>query len=164
MLPPWAVVTEERRAHIERVAELVQGWAAAIHASPAETARWLKAVWLHDALRDARPSSSDELVHGPLAADRAAADGETDRGILDAVRYHSLGYSGWDDVGKMLYLADFLEPGRKFDREIRAGLAARVPAERNAVLKEVAQRRIAWVVKSGYPLLPETVAFWNSLV
>ena len=64
----------------------------------------------------------------------------------------------------MLYLADFLEPGRKFDREIRAGLAARVPAERNAVLKEVAQRRIAWVVKSGYPLLPETVAFWNSLV
>src|SRR3989442_1434667 len=108
--------------------------------------------------------AANELAHGPMAADRAAQDGETDRGVLDAIRYHSLGHAGWDGVGRMLYLADFLEPGRDYDREERRALAARVPLERDAVLREVARRRIEWVVRSGWSLPPETVAFWNALV
>jgi HD superfamily phosphohydrolase YqeK len=161
-LPPWAVVTPERRAHIERVAALLTQWADAMHVPDAERARWLKAAWLHDALRDA--DRNDALAHGARAAALAARDGESDRGVLDAVRYHTFGYAQWDDVGRMLYLADFLEPGREFARDDRAALAARVPRERDAVLKEVARRRIDWVIRSGWPLTPATVAFWNSLV
>ncbi|HXL11018.1 MAG TPA: HD domain-containing protein, partial [Gemmatimonadales bacterium] len=130
-LPPWATVTPERRAHIERVAALLDEWARAMGVSDAERARWVKAAWLHDALRDEQ--RSDELAHGPRAAARAAHDGERDRGVLDAVRYHSVGYVHWDDVGRMLYLADFLEPGRPLDPADRAALAARVPRERDAV-------------------------------
>ena len=99
-----------------------------------------------------------------MAAERAARDGESDRGVLDAVRYHSLGYAAWDDVGKMLYLADYLEPGRAFDRELRASLAARVPHDCDAVLQQVAARRIGRVIDSRWPLVRETVDFWNSLV
>ena len=161
-LPPWAVVTSERRAHVERVAALLSTWATAMHASAGERARWLKAAWLHDALRDA--PATDELAHGPLAAERARHDGETDQGLLDAVRYHSLGFAQWDDVGKMLYLADYLEPGRTFDQELRRSLAARVPPERDAILKQVAARRIARVLDGRWPLLRETVDFWNALV
>lgn len=128
----------------------------------AERARWLRATWLHDALRDA--PAADELAHGPMAAERAARDGETDRGVLDAVRFHSLGFAGWDDAGRILYLADYLEPGRSYDRELRGSLAARVPKERDAVLLEVAARRIHRVIDGRWPLVPETVSFWNSLV
>lgn len=127
-----------------------------------ERDRWAKAAWLHDALRDA--PAADELAHGPASAERAAREGESDRGVLEAVRYHSLGFAGWDDVGKMLYLGDYLEPGRKFERDLRAALAVRVPLERDAVLVEVTRRRIEWTVQSGWPLAPETVDFWNSLV
>lgn len=161
-LPAWAVASPERRAHVERVAVLIDGWAVTMKVAERERSRWATAAWLHDALRD--EAAADELAHGPAAADRAARDGETDRGVLDAVRYHSLGYAGWDDVGRMLYLGDFLEPGRTFDRERRAALARRVPAERDAVLIEVARLRIEWTVRSGWPLAPETVEFWNSLV
>lgn len=161
-LPPWAVVTPERRAHIERVAALLSAWALARQAPEAQRDRWLKAAWLHDALRDA--PAANELAHGPMAADRAAQDGEIDRGVLDAVRYHSLGFAKWDDVGRMLYLADYLEPGRAFDRELRRSLAARVPEEPDAVLKQVAARRIARVIEERWPLVRETVEFWNSLV
>src|SRR5438094_750753 len=115
-----------------------------------------------DVLRGA--PGADALAHGPMAAERAARAGETDRGVLDAVRYHSLGYAGWDDVGKMLYLADYLEPGRAFDREGRASLAARVPQGRDTVLQQVAARRIARVIDGRWPLVRETVDFWNSLV
>ena len=161
-LPAWAVASPERRAHVERVAALIDGWAVAMKVPERERSRWAKAAWLHDALRD--EAAADELAHGPAAADRAAREGESDRGVLDAVRYHSLGYAGWDDVGRMLYLGDYLEPGRKFDRERRAALAARVPSERDAVLAEVVKLRVEWTVQSNWPLTPETVGFWNSLV
>ena len=161
-LPSWAVVTPERRAHVERVAALLASWATVMHVPDAERARWLRAAWLHDALRDS--PAANELAHGPLAAGRAAHDGETDQGVLDAVRHHSLGFAQWDDVGKMLYLADYLEPGRPFDQELRRSLAARVPEERDAILKQVAARRITRVIDGRWPLLRETVDFWNALV
>ena len=83
--------------------------------------------------------------------------------MLSAVRYHTIGCAGWEDVGRMLYLADFLEPGRDFASAERAALARRVPAERDAVLREVARRRLEWVLRSGWPLPAETVDFWNQL-
>jgi len=161
-LPPWAQVSAKRRAHIERVAGLIAEWADAMDVAASERGRWLKAAYLHDALRDA--PLADQLAHGPAAADRAAREGETDQGVLDAVRYHTVGYTGWDDAGRMLYLADCLEPGRKFAAHERRALARRVPAERDAVLKEVVRWRIEWVLGSGWPLVPETVGLWNALV
>ena len=158
-VPAWAQVTPARRAHIERVVALLTGWADAMQVTAKERDRWVRAGWLHDALRDA--ALGNQMAHGPAAADRAAADGERDQGVLNAVRYHTIGSPDWDDVGRMLYLADFLEPGRT--EKDRAALAQRVPRERDAILKEVARRRIEWVVRSGWPLLPETVAFWNQL-
>lgn len=172
-LPTWAVVSPERLGHIERVAALVRGWADAMAVAPGERGRWLRAAWLHDALRDAsideleRWSPSEaalaELRHGPASAARAAADGEVDRGVLDAVRYHSLGFAPWDMVGRVLYCADFLEPGRRFDREERAELARRFPVASAEVLLEVARRRVLHIVRSGWTLPRPTVDFWNSL-
>jgi HD superfamily phosphohydrolase YqeK len=162
MLPSWAVVTAERRAHIERVARLLAEWAAALDVPPTEGERWQRAAWLHDALRDA--PTATELDHGPLCADRLVRDGERDQGVLDAVRYHSLGYAGWDAVGRMLYLADYLEPGRSFDTTARTALRGRMPGERESVLRDVARRRIEWIIRSNWCLKPETVAFWNALV
>jgi HD superfamily phosphohydrolase YqeK len=156
------------------VAELSGRWADAMGIDASERRRWLRAAWLHDALRDAadeelaRWASSSpgpaELRHGPASAARAKADGETDRGILDAVRYHSVGLAEWEPVGRMLYCADYLEPGREFARERRADLAARYPQDPAGVLREVAQLRLSRLVTSGWPIPEPTVRFWNSLV
>lgn len=160
-LPPWAVVVPERRAHIARVASLLDEWARALGVDATERARWQRAAWLHDALRDA--GGDDALEHGPAAAAQAAAAGETDAGVLDAVRYHSVGWARWETVGRMLYLADYLEPGRPFDADARRALAARVPVDPMGVLREVARQRIERALRSGWVLRPETVGFWNSI-
>ena len=172
-LPEWAVVTPARLQHIQRVAELASSWAEQMGVPDSERNRWLRAVWLHDALRDASleelakwaPSSPGprELWHGPASAAHAKAQGEIDRGVLDAVRYHSLGLAEWDMVGRILYCADFLDPERRFDRERRAALAERLPRDPGGVLREVARARVLHLVKSGWPLLDPTVRFWNSL-
>jgi HD superfamily phosphohydrolase YqeK len=173
-LPAWAIVTPARREHIERVAELAARWALEMGVPDSERHRWLRAVWLHDALRDApeeellrwAPSTpgAPELRHGPASAARAKSEGETDRGVLDAVRYHSIGLAEWDMVGRILYCADYLEPGRKKEREWRADLAERLPFEPALVLRQVARARVGHLVSSGRTLLEPTVRFWNSLV
>jgi HD superfamily phosphohydrolase YqeK len=173
-LPSWAVVSPERLAHIERVASLVSSWAADMLVPANERNRWLRAVWLHDALRDApieeleRWASSTQgppsLRHGPASAARAKADGEVDRGVLDAVRYHSVGLAEWDMVGRSLYCADYLEPGRARDREHRAELARAYPSDPGGVLREVARERVSRLIQSGWALPEPTVRFWNSLV
>jgi HD superfamily phosphohydrolase YqeK len=173
-LPAWAIVTPNRREHIERVAELAARWALEMGVPDSERHRWLRAVWLHDALRDASeeellrwaPSTPGppELRHGPASAARAKSEGETDRGVLDAVRYHSIGLAEWDMVGRILYCADYLEPGRKHEREWRADLAERLPSQPALVLRQVAQARVRHMVSSGRTLPEPTVRFWNSLV
>ncbi len=172
-LPGWAVVSPKRAEHIRRVAELMESWATARGVPGAEAERWCRAAWLHDALKEADPGILAEYVpqgdwaralwHGPAAAAAAARHGEQDQGVLDAVRYHSVGYAGWDEVGKALYLADYLEPGRQRDPGA-AELAARVPREFEQVLFEVAGLRIAHLRQSGRVVGKETQDFWNRLV
>ena len=173
-LPTWAQVSEKRLQHIQRVARLALEWARRIGVPEAELARWLKAVWLHDALRDAADDQLAQwasampgvagLRHGPAAASRAKAEGEADRGVLDAVRYHSVGLAEWDMVGRVLYCADFLEPGRAFDQDTRLALASQFPNDPTGVLLEVARWRIGHLIRSGWSLPEPTYRFWNSLV
>jgi HD superfamily phosphohydrolase YqeK len=172
-LPVWAAVTPERLQHIQRVAELVAAWAERLGIPDSERNRWLKAVWLHDALRDApmeeltrwAPSAPGPaaLRHGPASASRAKAEGETDRGLLDAVRYHSVGLAEWDMVGRALYCADFLEPGREMNLDQRAELASRFPSDPQGVLFEVARMRMLHLVQSGWKIPEPTLRFWNTL-
>ena len=174
VLPDWAAVKGKRKAHIQRVAALLDTWAGVMRVSRAERRRWLRAAALHDALKDAPVDVLRELAaphlgppglwHGPAAARQAELAGETDTGVLSAVRYHSVGHASWDRVGRMLYLADYLEPGRRFGGDRRATRVRRVPRDPDGVLQEVACERIARGLADGWPLLPETVGFWNDLV
>ena len=172
--PHWARINEARYGHVERVKMLVLKWADEMNVDDSERARWQKAVVLHDAVKDAPAGLLDELAHewwnvpglrhGPAAAILAERHGETDAGILDAVRYHSVGYANWEMVGRVLFLADYLEDGRDFHTELHQRLSGSVPSDLSGVLRMVAAERLAASVTYGFPLLPETVEFWNTLV
>ena len=128
---------------------------------------------LHDALRDApdaqlRELSGDatspvELLHGPAAATLLARNGETRTELLDAIRWHTLGSAAWGRVGRALYMADFLEPGRKFAAADRAFLAAHVPSDFDAVFRQVVRMRLEWSLREGKELFPQAVTLWNAV-
>ena len=66
------------------------------------------------------------ILHGPAAA-QILMDcyGVTDRRILEAVAGHTVGWYQFDLIGKILYLADYMEPGRDFPGvEVARELAA----------------------------------------
>jgi len=170
-LPSWAVVTPKRRAHIERVVQLLDAWARELRLREDEASRWIAAGVLHDALRDApeemlRALTGDatthaDLLHGPAAAIRAEQDGERRQDVLDAIRFHTVGSAGWTRTGQALYMADFLEPGRRFLIEERAFAAALVTRDFDAAFRQVVRLRLEWSLSQGGELFPETVALWN---
>jgi HD superfamily phosphohydrolase YqeK len=172
-LPDWAEAGEERRAHMRRVAALLGEWAAALGLPESERIRWTAAGWLHDVLREADPDRlrrevppelrdlPDGLLHGPAAAERLASDADPD--LLRAIRYHTIGHPDLDRLGRALYLADFLEPARKFEREWRAELRADMPERMDEVLRQVVARRMEHLVGRNTGIRPETAAFWSSI-
>ena len=174
-LPSWSATDPGRQAHIIRVCALVEEWADERGVDHKEKQRWLDAARLHDALRNAPPAElrkqvpaefndwPDLLLHGPAAAARLEAEGMDDAGVLNAVRYHTLGHASLDDAGRALYLADFLEPGRTFDPVGRAAWRARMPHDMTGVLREVLAARIQHMVLSNRPIRLETLAFWNEI-
>ena len=174
-LPRWAEAGPARRAHLARVAHLLGRWAEALRLPPAEVARWQAAGWLHDALRDADPEPLRDdvapalqdlpgpLLHGPATAARLAREGVRDAELLDAIAYHTLGHPRLGRLGRALYLADYLEPGRPFDPAWRAALRARLPAALEPVLREVVAARLTHRIRAHGALRPETVDFWNAL-
>jgi HD superfamily phosphohydrolase YqeK len=172
-LPAWAQVSDRRRAHIERVTAVLDGWSRVMRLSDERARAWHDVGLWHDALRDApdetlRSLSGDydsplELLHGPAAAEYLERCGEQRRDVLDAVRWHTVGHGEWGDVGRALYMADFLEPGRKFMQRERAFLAAHVPLDFDGVFREVVRRRLEWSLREDKHLFPQTVAMWNAV-
>jgi 2-amino-4-hydroxy-6-hydroxymethyldihydropteridine diphosphokinase len=172
-LPPWAEVGERRRAHIARVTALLDEWAQAMRLPPDEARAWHDAGCWHDALRDAEPGGLVELaddpelplkaLHGPAAAARLRADGETRESVLQAIAWHTVGSPDWDRTGRALYMADYLEPGRTFAREERAALASAVPRGFDSTFREVVRHRLIWALREGYPLHHQTVSLWNAV-
>lgn len=158
---------------MRRVAGLMAQWADGLGLPEPDRVRWAAAGWLHDALKEADPEELREMVpaelrdmapallHGPAAAERLKHD--ADPAMLDAIRYHTIGHPRLDRLGRALYLADFLEPGRKLDPEWLAAMRARMPAEMDAVLPEVVDARVAHMRRKGQPIRPETTAFRDAL-
>ncbi|HTE45474.1 MAG TPA: HD domain-containing protein [Gemmatimonadaceae bacterium] len=171
-LPSWSQVVEKRMGHIMRVTSLLATWADTMNVPAEERVAWIDAGRFHDALKDTPDAElralvgdvryEPQMLHGPAAAARLERDGETRRSVLDAVRYHTIGYLDWDRTGRALYMADFLEPGRKFSQRDRAFLAAHVPFDFDGVFRQVVRARLEWSLHEGHSLFPETVALWNA--
>jgi 2-amino-4-hydroxy-6-hydroxymethyldihydropteridine diphosphokinase len=170
-LPAWADLSDDRRAHVERVADLLTAWAADLDMTAAERTRWRAAGMLHDALRDADPGALRPIVppecaaweagllHGPAAAVYLVRDGLRDGPFLRAITYHTVGHPDFDRLGHALFMADYLEPGRPVHAARRAGLRARMPADFTGVLHDLVAEHLDWLREKGHPVLPETRAF-----
>jgi 2-amino-4-hydroxy-6-hydroxymethyldihydropteridine diphosphokinase len=156
---------------VDRVVALLEEWARSMRLDPAEARAWRDAGAWHDALREAeepelRRWSGEEdapvaVLHGPAAAARLAAEGEARRGVLEAIRWHTVGHPELERTGQALFMADFLEPGRPFLQADRAFLARLVPTAFADVFRQVVRLRLEWTLREGKPLLPSTVALWN---
>ena len=116
-----------------------------------ERSRWLRAVWLHDALRDAAPDTLERWAPdspGPATSPRPGERGPRqsrgrDRPRRSGRRPLSFGRAApsWDMVGAGALLRGLPRArARPFGGERRTALAARFPEDPAGVLRAVAGR------------------------
>ena len=161
--------------HIERVAALAGRWAIEMGVPETERNRWLRAVWLHDALRDApddelarwAPSAPGprDLRHGPASAARAKADGETD---TRRARRRSLSLASgspngtWSAVSSTAPTIWSPAASRSASGAPTSPRGSRLSPRWSC--GKSPRARVGHLVSSGHVLLEPTVRFWNSLV
>ena len=123
--PALALEKEERREHSFRVALMAVARAKSLHVPEAQA---LLAAALHDCGKYVPLDSPllkgfvpPEGVPAPVMHQYTGAYlaehtfGIEDEEILDAIRFHTSGKEDMTMLGKLIYLADMLEPGRNYN-------------------------------------------------
>lgn len=122
-------LSEKRQRHTQGVAETAVKLAERFGSDP-EKAK--TAALFHDMFKGTPQEELDRYVrelqlgsrylgnanlsHGKIAAAVMERDyGITDSDILNAVKYHTTGRAGMSVLEQIIYLADAIEPGRKYD-------------------------------------------------
>jgi len=104
-----------------------------------------------------------ELWHAPVGAFLAEKEaGITDHEVLDAIRYHTSGRPNMTTLEKIIYLADYIEPGRHFPgvEEVRE----MADHDLNQALIQAVKNTIVFLLKKNQRVFPLTFLTYNDLV
>jgi predicted HD superfamily hydrolase involved in NAD metabolism len=178
-------LSRKRLAHVEAVAETAReiaargGWGQDL----AEAA--LRAAWIHDACKEDGLAAwiemieragmepdpwalahAPHLLHAQAAAAWASARGEVDRRVLEAAWYHPTAHAELGPAGRILFVADFCEPTRRFAEALdtaaireRAGQGEEGLAD---AARSVLALRLRHLLEAGRPIHPDTFHAWNA--
>ena len=69
----------------------------------------------HNLSTDGVELMQTSLLHGPVGAWLLEQEGLiTDQKVLDAIRWHTTGHPDMDQLARIIYISDYIEPGRNF--------------------------------------------------
>jgi predicted HD superfamily hydrolase involved in NAD metabolism len=106
---------------------------------------------------------NSELWHAPVGAYLVEKEaGITDSDVLDAIRFHTSGRPSMTLLEKIIYLADYIEPGRHFPGVDEVRDMAKENLDR-ALLKAV-QNTIFFLMKKNQTVYPDSFYTYNDLV
>lgn len=102
------------------------------------------------------------LLHGRAGAVLAEKEiGITDEEILDAVRWHTTGKRGMSGITAVLYVADYIEPGRMhIDNEFRMKIRE---MNLDQLVMEVVRNSITYCRSKGYSVAEQTFMLYHDL-
>jgi len=102
------------------------------------------------------------LLHGLMGDFLVARDfGIKNKKILRSVKYHTIGSVNMSLEEKILFIADKVEKGRKYEKVER--LRKLVLKDINLCLIEVYKNNIIYVINNNRLLHPDTSGIWNSI-
>ncbi|MFB7301793.1 bis(5'-nucleosyl)-tetraphosphatase (symmetrical) YqeK [Heyndrickxia sporothermodurans] len=104
-----------------------------------------------------------ELWHAPVGAYLVQQEaGIQDLDILDAIRYHTSGRKNMTDLEKVIYIADYIEPGRSFPGVEEARKIADKDLD-EALLFSV-RNTIQFLISKHQAVYPDTFELYNDIV
>ena len=173
-----AQVTGERLAHTYRVVETARRLGRRHGADEGQVA---VAALMHDYAKPLAPAdllreaerlgltidpverAEPHLLHGPVAAGLLAERGlVTDPDVLQAIAAHTTGRAGMSLLEKILYVADYVEPGRRFPGvEV---IRAEAEQSLDRALLHALEDSLVYLVQQGWLIHPGSVHARNWLL
>ncbi|MGV3487554.1 MAG: bis(5'-nucleosyl)-tetraphosphatase (symmetrical) YqeK [Tuberibacillus sp.] len=117
----------------------------------------------HDEIPSGMLLYHPSLWHAPVGAVYVKEQfGINDQDVLDAITYHTTGRTGMTLLEKIVFLADYIEPGRAFPGvdEVREMAKASLDL---AVAKALANTTL-FLVENYKQVYPDTLAAYNDLI
>ncbi|WP_374721716.1 bis(5'-nucleosyl)-tetraphosphatase (symmetrical) YqeK [Peribacillus tepidiphilus] len=106
---------------------------------------------------------NEELWHAPVGAYLVEKEaGVEDPEVLDAIRYHTSGRVNMTLLEKVIFLADYIEPGRKFPGVEEVRELAKQSLDK-ALIKSL-QNTILFLMKKNQRIYPDTFHTYNDLL
>lgn len=103
------------------------------------------------------------IWHGPCAAEIVKKDYHLlDEDILNAIRYHTVGRSDMSLLEQVIYVADYIEAGRRFPGVEEARRLAEENLE--AAVSFETQQTLAHLIQTKKKIYPRSVATYNRWV
>ncbi|WP_413362822.1 bis(5'-nucleosyl)-tetraphosphatase (symmetrical) YqeK [Lysinibacillus sp. 3P01SB] len=101
-----------------------------------------------------------EILHGPIAAYRAEHElGIKDQDILNAMRYHTTGRAGMSRLEQIVYIADMIEPNRKYPGiEL---LRQTAEGDLQQAMRACIHHSISFLVTAELPIYPLSIECYN---
>lgn len=176
-----SVLSPDRYEHSRRVAILAQELCALFSVDPdagylagiahdmckAGKENWLLSMVIRDRLPvSAIEQKKPSLLHGRAAAVLMAAEfGVTDPSILEAVKNHTFGAPALDALGKIIFVADKIEPGRTgMDPDFRAEIdRARDRGDLDGMVIMVLEDNMRYLTAKGKEVSASTLSMLEDL-
>lgn len=117
---------------------------------------WMKKIIEQQQMDPALLDYHHELWHAPVGAYVAGYEfGIEDEDILSAIRYHTTGRAGMSDLEKIIYIADMIEPSRKFPGVER--LRAMKNDGLDQVMEASVRQSIEFLKSKNQPVYPDSL-------
>lgn len=104
-----------------------------------------------------------ELLHAPCGAYYVKHEiGIKDEEILNAIRYHTTGREGMTLLEKVIFLADYIEPGRDFKGVDEVRELADIDLDKAII--QMLVNTISFLMKRQQRVFPTTIETYNDFV
>jgi len=123
----------------------------------------MKQIIIQEKMPEELLDYNSELWHAPVGAFLVEKEvGITDSDVIEAIRYHTSGRPEMTVLEKIIYVADYIEPGRVFPGVDEVRELANQDLDQ-ALLQSI-QNSIVFLVKQKRAVFPLTLQTYNNLV
>ncbi|MFC5542076.1 MAG: bis(5'-nucleosyl)-tetraphosphatase (symmetrical) YqeK [Bacilli bacterium] len=121
---------------------------------------WMKTIVKEHGLDPRLLDWGPEILHGPVGAWIAENEFQIDNeDILNAIRYHTTGRANMSTLEKIIYIADMIEPNRKFDGVEK--LRAKAQEDLDKAMRACIRHSLAFLVETKQPIYPVSIECYN---
>lgn len=125
--------------------------------------RFMKDTIINENLELEMLDYGNQICHGPVASALAKKEfGITNKEILNAIYYHTFGSKNMSDVEKVIFIADYIEPKRKFKEADKA--RKNVKKSLDKTVSYIVKKTLINLIEKERKVYPKALETYNETI